>query len=300
MSSKFVENPWRIINVLAAKGLLNWLPDRQYLKLRYRASFNRKLNLSNPQTFNEKLQWIKLYDRDPIFTTMVDKYEAKNYVAEIIGEEYIIPTLGVWDRFNDIDFLKLPDQFVLKCTHDSGGLVICKDKNKLNIERARTKIERSLKSSYYRWGREWPYKDVKPRIIAEQYMSNNGKALDDYKVHNFDGVPKLILICSDRFSESGLKEDFYDENWQHLDMYRISHPSSTNIAEKPGCLDEMLKLSKRLANGTSFLRTDFYEIDGKLYLGELTFFPASGLQPYRPDEWDYKMGQWITLKDKRK
>lgn len=295
MLNKFIENPWRIFNVLAARRLFDWMSGEQYLKLRYRASFKKKLNLSNPQTFNEKLQWLKLYNKNPIYTYMVDKYEAKHYVAERIGEKYIIPTLGVWEKFDEIDFSKLPEQFVLKCTHDSGGLVICRDRRKFNIEKAREKIERSLKSNYYLWGREWPYKNVKPRIIAEQYMSNNDKELDDYKVHNFDGIPKLILVCTERFSGSGLKEDFYDIDWNHLDLVRPSHPNSNSIIEKPDFLDEMLELSKKLSEGIPFLRTDFYEVNGNLYFGELTFFPASGLEPFKPDDWDYKMGQWITL-----
>jgi hypothetical protein len=277
------------------KYALRFLPDKMYIKLYYFARFKRFCDLEHPKTFNEKLNWLKLHDRNPLYVRMVDKYEAKEYVSSIIGSQYIIPTLGVWEQFDDIEFDKLPNQFVLKCTHDSEGLVIVKDKSKLDKKAAKVKIENALKCNFYYIGREWPYKDVKPRIIAEQYMSNNGGDLDDYKVHNFDGVPKLILICSERFSESGLKEDFYDENWQRLDMCRISHPNSTHIKKKPDCLDEMLKLSQKLADGIPFLRTDFYEIDGKLYFGELTFYPASGFEPFSPDEWDYKMGQWITL-----
>lgn len=168
--NKFLKDPKRVVNVLAARGVLNFLPDEQYLKLRYWAAFGRKLDLENPSRFTEKLQWLKLHDRKPEYSRMVDKYEAKQYVADKIGEEYIIPTLGVWDSFDEIDFESLPDKFVLKCTHDSGGLVICKDKKSLDKDKARTKIEKSLKNNYYLWGREWPYKNVKPRIIAEQFM----------------------------------------------------------------------------------------------------------------------------------
>lgn len=205
--SDYLKNPYRVLLPLAARGYLKTMPDEKYLKLMFRARMGKKLNLDEPQTFNEKLQWLKLYNRKPEYTRMVDKYEAKAYVAERIGAEHIIPTLGIWNSFDEIDFNKLPMQFVLKCTHDSGGLVICKDKEKLDIKAAREKIEKSLKNSYYDWGREWPYKDVKPRIIAEQYMADN---LRDYKLFCFDSIPRMTLVCSERFTKDGVKEDFYD------------------------------------------------------------------------------------------
>jgi len=167
---KVLKNPWYLVITFAGRGWLNFLSDKMYLKLIYRAKLGKKLDLKNPKTFNEKLQWLKLYNRKPEYTKMVDKYEVKKYVADLIGEEYVIPTLGVWEKFDDIDFDSLPNQFVLKCTHDSGGLVICKDKSKLDIASAKSKIENSLKRNYYKYGREWPYKNVKPRIIAEKFM----------------------------------------------------------------------------------------------------------------------------------
>lgn len=295
MQNKFMDNPWRMFNVLAARGMFDWLPDKPYLQLRYRAAFNRRLNFSAPQTFNEKLQWIKVHDRKPDYTVMVDKYLAKRYVAEKLGEKYIIPTFGIWETFNDIVFEELPYQFVLKCTHDSGGLLICKNKKELELIAAERKMKKSLKSRYFKWGREWPYKDVQPRIMAEQYLSNNGGDVVDYKVHCFNGIPRLILICTDRFSRSGLREDFFDVEWNHLNLSRPNHPNSNFPLSEPACLHEMLELSKILSKGVPFLRTDFYEVSGKLFFGELTFFPASGLQPFQPDEWDYKMGKWIEL-----
>lgn len=171
---EIIKNPKTIIYILNNKKIIT-LPDKAFIKLKYKDKFGKKINLNNPQTFNEKLQWLKLYDRNPEYTKMVDKYEVKKYVASIIGEEYIIPTLGVWNKFEDIDFNKLPDQFVLKCTHDSGGLVICKDKSKLDINEAKKKIEKSLKINYYYLSREWPYKNVKPQIIAEKYMVDESR-----------------------------------------------------------------------------------------------------------------------------
>lgn len=209
------------------------IPDRLYLKLKFRQKMGKWPDLDNPKTFNEKLQWLKLHDRKPIYSTMVDKYEAKRYIADIIGEEYIIPTLGVWDRFEDIDFDALPNQFVLKCTHDSGGLVIVCDKSSMNLDAARKKINRSMKRNYYWHGREWAYKNVKPRIIAEQYMEDGNPGekperidagLTDYKVHCFNGKPKLILVCKDRFSRGGMTEDFFSDEWNHLPVKRIRHP----------------------------------------------------------------------------
>ena len=185
-----------------------FLSDEQYLQLKFYDTFGRFMDFSNPQTFNEKLQWLKIYNRNPEYTIMVDKYESKKYISEKIGAEYIIPTLGVWNSFDEIDFDALPDQFVLKCTHDSGGLVVCRDKSSLDMDAARKKIETSLSNNFYYMGREWPYINVPHRIIAEQYMADD---LRDYKSFCFDGVPRMTLVCSERFTKDGLKEDFYDE-----------------------------------------------------------------------------------------
>lgn len=192
--------------------MLSWMNDEKCLGFWYKYRFGTRLNLKNPKTFNEKIQWLKLYDRNPLYTTMVDKYEAKKYVASIIGEEYIIPTLGVWDKFDDIDFDKLPNQFVLKCTHDSGGLAVCKDKKVFDINAARKRINRSLKRNFYWIGREWPYKDVRPRIIAEQYMENSdGRTeLSDYKFYCFNGKPEYCHVISDRTQNETM--DFFDMN----------------------------------------------------------------------------------------
>ncbi|MCC8173661.1 MAG: glycosyl transferase [Odoribacter sp.] len=278
--------------------LLAWMPDSAYLKLMYRAKMGKKLNLKNPQTFNEKIQWLKLHDRKPEYTQMVDKCEAKKYVSNIIGEEYIIPTLGVWDKFEDIDFDRLPEQFVLKCTHDSGGLVIVKDKSKMDVAAAREIINKSLKHNFYYYGREWPYKNVKPRIIAEKYMVyKSGFDLKDYKFFCFDGFAKAMFIASDRNVEGeDTKFDFYDMEFKHL-PFTNGHPNADCEIKRPDSFDEMKALAAKLSAGIPQVRVDFYDINGKVYFGELTFAHWSGMVPFEPEEWDKKFGEWIKLPD---
>ena len=295
---KIFKNPRVLLSIFLHKLAFLFKNDKFYLQLAYRVKFGKELNLDNPKTFNEKLQWLKLYDRRPEYTTMVDKYAVKDYVAKKIGDEYIIPTLGVWDRVEDIDFNSLPQQFVLKVTHDSGGLVICKDKMKLDIEKAKRKLNRSLKKDYFIASREWPYKDVPHRIIAEKYMSDNGAELADFKIHNFNGIPKIILVCRDRYSKTGLKEDFFNERWEHLDLSRPNCQHSEIEEPAPKELNEMLFLAKTLSKDIPFVRTDFYIIDHHVYFGEITFFPSSGLKPFEPDHWDSTLGSWIDLPSK--
>lgn len=286
----------RLVAKLAAIGAFNRMPDEQYLCLQYWAILDRRLNLKNPQTFNEKLQWLKLHNRRPEYTMMVDKYEVKNYIAERIGREYIIPTLGVWDRFEDIDFDMLPEQFVLKCTHDSGGLVIVHDKSKLDKTAARKTIERSLKKNYYLYGREWPYQNVKPRIIAEQYMSDSddSEELTDYKCMCFHGRAEYVFAITERYSASGRKIIIYDREWKKQPFGRDKKVCVEDV-ERPCNLDKMIQLAEQLAEDVPFLRVDFYEVAGKLYFGELTFFPGSGMEAFHPEGWDRKLGEMIDL-----
>lgn len=276
----------------------HFIPDKLYILIRYRMRMGEWPNLKNPITYNEKLQWIKLYDRKPEYSTMVDKYAVKEYVKKLIGDEYIIPTLGVWDKFEDIDFNKLPQQFVLKCTHDSGGLVICSDKNKLDIEAARKKINGSLNSNYYWHSREWPYKNVKPRIIAEQYMADeSGVELKDYKIFTFNGVPKFIQVDFGRFS--GHRRNLYTTDWEYMDVENYYPTDPDTKIEKPVCLEKLLELSRVLSAGIPHLRTDFYIIDGKIYFGELTFFHGSGMKKYEPRNFEVTMGNWMELPIKK-
>lgn len=278
--------------------VLRSIPDTVYLKYMYKKEMGRKLDLKNPKTFNEKLQWLKLHDRNSIYTKMVDKYEVRQYIKETIGEKYLIPLIGgPWEKFRDIDFSKLPKQFVLKCTHDSGSVTICTDKNKFDIEKVRKKIDRSLRGNFFYGGREWPYKNVKPRIIAEKYMvDESGTELKDYKIFNFNGVPQIIQVDFNRFA--GHKRNLYTTNWEFLEV-AIEYPSDSNIKiDKPEKLEEMLNLAQMLSKSIPHLRTDFYSIGNKIYFGELTFYHESGFGKFMPDEWDKKFGDWIILPDK--
>lgn len=290
-----IHNPRKLV----AAGLVRiakLFPDELYLKLLFRLRMGYKLNLDNPQTFCEKLQWLKLHNRKPEYTQMVDKYDAKRYVADIIGEEYIIPTIGVWDRVDDIDFDKLPNQFVLKCTHDSGGIVICKDKSQLDIAATKKLLRRGLKKNYYWQNREWPYKNITPRIICEQYMvDESGYELKDYKWFCFDGVAKALFIATDRgVKGEETKFDFYDTEFNHL-PFTNGHPNASKEIKKPAGFEQMKQLASQLSKGQPHLRVDFYDINGKIYFGELTFYHWSGTMPFDPMEWDYTFGSWINL-----
>ncbi len=280
----------------ACHGKYAAMDDAEYLKKMFRAMTGSNLDLNNPKTFNEKLQWLKLYNRKPQYSQMVDKYEAKKYAADVIGEQYLIKTLGVWDKYEEIDFSALPDSFVLKCTHDSGGLAIIKNKKTVDFKSIRAKIERSMGRDYYSYGREWPYKNVARRIIAEEYMEEeDGSDLRDYKIHCFNGEPEIILVCSERFSDGGLQEDFYDKNWKLMDLRRPKHPNSKNDVKRPNELGEMLQLARILAKKEPFLRVDFYVINSKVYFGEITFFPASGFEKFEPASADEMLGEMIDL-----
>ena len=270
--------------------------DELYVKLNYFFVFKQKLDLNNPQTFSEKLQWLKLHDHNPAYTIMVDKYAVKEYVSRIIGPEYVIPTLGIWERFDDIDFDKLPNQFVLKCTHDSGGLVICKSKQSLDVAKARRILSKCLKRNYYLGTREYPYKSVKPQIIAEQYMEDgNSGVLNDYKLMCFNGKAKLIELYLGRYSNN-LTLDFYDTSWNKTQISQ-SHfaPNSTILYPKPKNLPKMIEFSELISKDMAHCRVDWYEINGKLYFGEITFYDGSGLSPFDSEEDEIQIGSWIDL-----
>lgn len=293
---RFLKDPIFRYDILTSHNLLFWKSDEQILKDKYYFRFHKPLNLDNPQTYNEKLQWLKLHDRRSEYTEMVDKYLAKFYVRERIGDEYIIPTLGVWDKFEDIDFDKLPNEFVLKCTHDSGGLVICKDKRHFDYNAAKVKIKKCLKRNYFYVGREWPYKNVKPRIIAETYMEDKTfNELRDYKFFCFGGSVKMLFVATNRQSTTEeTKFDFFDSNFNHLNITNGHNCNSIDV-KKPLNFELMKSFAEKLSIGIPHLRVDFYEVDGKPYFGELTFFHWSGLVPFNPPEWDYTLGSWIKL-----
>lgn len=292
---RYITDPSYRFLVNSSLGLYRSMPDEEYLKKIYFARLGKELDLERPKTFNEKLQWLKLHDRKPLYTKLVDKAAVKDYVAEAIGERYIIPTLGVYDSFDEIDFDILPERFVLKCTHDSGGLVICTDRAAFDKQNAANTLNRFLKRDYYSQWREWPYKDVPKRIIAEAYIASGANGLTDYKVHCFNGEPELILVCADRFSKSGLTEDFYSREWERLKLKRPGVPQASKQIQKPAQLDEMLRLARKLSNNIPFVRIDFYIVNGSVLFSEFTLYPASGLTAFEPDEWDKKLGDLLTL-----
>lgn len=280
---------------LDRRHFFDWMPDSWYLQMKYKQCMGYSLNLSNPKTFNEKLQWLKLHDRNPEYTMMVDKYAVRKYIADTIGEEYLIPLFGVWDNPDDIDFDALPNQFVLKCTHDSGGIVICKDKSKLNQKWAKRKLENRLKRNYYWLGREWPYRDVKPRIIAEKYMEDsNVISLRDYKFFCFNGKMKCLYISTGSHSDNQ-KLQFFDRNYNALPITRDDYFVLDEIPEKPIHLEDMINLAELLSKDIPHARIDFYYIQNKIYFGEITFFTGSGWIPFTEKKWDYKLGSWIKL-----
>lgn len=287
---KYIRNPFRIFAFLDSKGKLKFVPDTKYLELVYRGYTGKKLKLEKPNTYNEKLQWLKINDRNPFYRKMVDKYEVRSYIANTIGEKYLIPMLGIYEDFNEINFDKLPNQFVLKCTHDSGGVVICKDKNKFDINSARKKINKHLKRDYYYSGREWPYKNLKPRIICEEYLKDN---ITDYKIMCFSGQPKLIQIHNNR-SEGNHTIDFYDINWNKTEIKRDVPTAKIPIA-RPTKLNEMLEIAKELSKNEIHVRVDLYEVDGEIYFGEKTYYSGSGFLNFEDDEHDILLGNWIKL-----
>lgn len=291
----FINNPLNRFANLSSLGFFNHMSDEKYLKKIWKSIFGKELDLNTPKTFNEKMQWLKLYDRNPLYATLVDKYKVKKYVADIIGEKYIIPTYGVWENFDDIDFDKLPEQFVIKCTHDSGGIVIVKDRLKFDKKLAKRKIEKSLKRNYYLPFREWPYKNVKPSILVEKYMEDdNIKDIRDYKFFCFNGEPKVMYI-SDCSHTKDQKIIFYDNTFTELDISRSDYKNFDEKPIKPTQFEKMLELSSKLSQGIPHVRVDWYEINNQLYFGEMTFHTGAGYIPFTKKEYDYELGSYIHL-----
>lgn len=271
-------------------------PDKLYLQLLFHYKMGYKLNLKNPKTFSEKIQWLKLYNRNPLYTTLVDKYAVKKWVADKIGEKHIVPMLGVWDNTNEIDFESLPDRFVLKTTNGGGGnVIICKDKSKLDKVKTIKLLNRSLKNSIYNNYREWPYKNVPPRIIAEKYIENDGRNLYDYKFYCFNGKVHFCQVIRDRYTKETI--DFYDMAWNHMPFVGLNPVAKNglNPVAKPQDLKKMVSICEKLSEGFPFIRVDLYNVDDKIYFGELTFYPASGFGVFEPDEWNYKLGDLLNL-----
>lgn len=273
-----------------------WFPDKFYIKKQFKHCMGYELNLSNPRTFQEKLQWLKLYDYKPIYAKMCDKYEVKSFVADVIGEQYTVPTLGLYDRAEDIDYSTLPNTFVMKTTHDSGTIVVCKDKSKLDIEKTNEYLNKRLKIKYYLKERELYYKDVKPRIIIEKLIGVPDEDLRDYKFFCFNGEPKLMFIISNRWGEGGHKTDFYDMDGKPMEIFSPGYENSETQPDLSPVFEEMKALASKLSKGIPHLRVDFYYTQGQIYVGELTFFDGGGYLRFEPDEYNKILGDWIIIK----
>lgn len=298
-ANKYISNQEYRLRVNSKLGLYNNMDDKKFIEKMFKATMDYPLNLENPKSFNEKLQWLKLYDRNPLYTKLVDKYEVREYISEKIGEDYLIPLLGVWDDPEDIDFDSLPNKFVLKCNHNSGlGMCICTDKSKIDIKKVKNELKSGLAQNYYLNGREWPYKNVSRKIICEKYMTDEtGKNLRDYKFYCFDGKPKIVGIYQDRNSDKETTGDFFDMNFEWVDL-RFGMPNALNKPKKPQKFQEMIKIAEILSEGMPEVRVDLYISNNKIYFGELTFFDGGGFDKIEPLEWDYKLGSWIKLPKK--
>lgn len=291
-----VKHPSKIVVILMDKGILNFLSDKSFLKLKFKLITGYKLNLKSPETFNEKIQWLKLYDRKDIYTIMVDKCEAKKYVSNIIGNEYIIPTIGVYNNYEEINFEKLPNQFVIKPTHTSGNVFICKDKNSINHKKLRKTIKKWLKRDYYKIHREWPYKNIKHQIIIEEYKEDkNSNELKDYKFFCFNGEPNMLFVAIGR--PYNTKFNFYDLNFEKLPIQQ-HYPNFNEKISKPANFDKMIEFSKKLSKNIPHVRVDFYDVNGKLYFGELTFYHFSGFENFNNYKYDLELGDLIKLPER--
>lgn len=288
-------------------GLFDSWDDTKYLKRKYKAVIGKELNLYNPQTFNEKLQWLKLHDRRPEYTMMVNKYKVREYIADKLGEEYLIPLLGVWDDPDEIDFDALPNQFVLKCNHNSGlGMCICKDKSKLDIKKVKEDLRKGLAQNHYFLNREWPYRDISRKIICEKYVedecppNSDITGLLDYKYYCFNGEPRFLYIGYADVRD-GIKHDrmtYLDLDWHKTDFKRPDHEELPFNIAKPVNFDEMVIIARKLSENIPFVRVDLYCINNRIYFSEMTFFPGAGFSPFSPEEWEYTLGGWIHLPSK--
>lgn len=293
------ENPSALFASILARVGKKW-SDEKYIKALYRLGVGRKLNLQDPKRLSEKLQWLKLYNRQPFYTQLVDKYQVKKYVAEKIGKQHVVPLIGVWNRFDEIDFEKLPEQFVLKTTHDSGSVIVVKEKKNLDLVVTKEKLERSLQHDFYLGGREWPYKDVPRKIIAEQYIPSLGNVDSvEYKVTCMNGEVKFVTFCKGpAHTDLNLRtNDHFDKSFNRLPFY-VYYKNSNEKYEKPKTWDEMIKLSEILSKDIPYLRVDFYNVDDTIYFGEFTFYTWAGFMKFVPDKWDEILGSWLVLPPK--
>lgn len=295
--------PYGIFNFLAYRGFFNWIPDKPYLKIQYKAFFGCKLNLDNPKTFNEKIQWLKLHDRNSLYITMSDKFAVKEYIREKLGKDYVIPLIGgPWKNADEINFDELPNQFVLKCTHDSGGLVICRDKNTLDKKAAKKILNKSLSKNYFYWCREWAYKDIKPLIIAEKYMEDSNSSeskmkqcLTDYKFYCFNGKVKYLYVSVGLENHKTARISFLTPDWKFAPFNRSDYIPYDKLPEKPHNYSKMIEIAEYLSKGIPFLRVDLFDLNKNIYFSEFTFYPCGGFMPVIPNEWDKKLGELLIL-----
>ena len=293
--TKAIQNPRLVYSYAAGKGLTDWVPDGPHLKAMYRATMGKRLDLDNPVTFNEKLQWLKIHDRNPLYTTLVDKYRVKQWVADRIGSEHVTKTYAMWERAEDIDISGLPERFVLKTNHDSGGVAICRNRATFNLDAAKKKLAKHLKTNYFWRTREWPYKDVRPCVFAEEYLDPaEGGDLYDYKLFRFSDGRIVTLAMTNRFTDGALSQTFFDDEWHALPVSEGGHPTRPGL-KRPEAFERMKEMADRLGAGFPFIRVDFYESAGGLYFGEMTLYPNSGFEHFEPSEWDVEFGDWVDL-----
>lgn len=289
----YISNPSQL-GIAVTKKMANILPDKIYLSLLYRFFIGRKLDLNNPQTFTEKIQWLKLYDRNPLYTQLADKFQVKEYVSRLIGTEYVVPLIGVYDSFEKIDINSLPDKFVLKTNHVGGGsgVVIVSDKKTFEVEKAKSQLEKSLHSGKNKW-KEYQYDGIKRAIIAEEYIDHEGE-LFDYKFFCFNGFVKCFKVDFGRFVDH--HANYYDRDCKLLPFGESLLMPNPDYAHKfPDNIDDMIAMAEKLSTGIPFARVDMYNVKNRIYFGEITFHPGSGFVPFSPDIWDYKLGEWLSL-----
>lgn len=296
---KFLKDKRYRFRILAGMGFYDFMPDREYLEKLYDAVLGSKPDLDNPTLFNEKMNWLKMHDRKPIYTVMSDKNLAKSFIAEKLGEEYVIPTYGVWDDPDKIDFDSLPEQFVLKCNHNSGeGMYICRNKAEMNVKKVKRGLRKALKENYYFKSREWQYKDIPRKIIAEKLMQdevqNEKTGLYDYKFFCFNGKPEFLYVSSGGKGHA-IRVSFVDTDWKQMPVMRSDHKPLEKLPPKPDRFDEMLEIAAEMSKGIPFLRVDLYEIGGRIYFSEFTFRNCGGFTPLKPDEWNKKFGDMLKL-----
>lgn len=290
-----IRKPWEMVIPLDSNHLLFWMSDEMFARLAFRGNMGYPLDLENPKTFNEKLQWLKIYDHRPEYTDLVDKLKAKDIVGKIIGKEHIVPVYGEWERADDIPFNDLPGQFVLKCNHDQGSVILVSDKNKLNLGDAVHILNKNLNRNLFYGTREYPYKNIKPMVFAEKYLQDD---IVDYKFYCFQGEPKFLYCGKGLTEDHSLKIDFYDLEWNLMPFYRTDY-HRLGAVPKPDCLDEMIAIARALSKGVPFVRIDLFAVNNQIYFSEFTLCPASGFMRFVPEEYDRIVGEWLELPEKR-